>query len=69
MCLWFRILRTDTFSKQSIPQKVMLRCAKVVLLQTDMFVKKHKQYDKVITILLLYTIACIEYQYHANIIG
>ena len=33
-----------------------------------MFVKTHKQYDNIIITLLLYITACIEFQYHANIV-
>ena len=45
----------------------MSPCAKVVLCR-PICLSKHKQYDKVITILFLYVIACTEFQYHANIV-
>ena len=46
----------------------MSPCAKAVLCRL-IGLPKHKQYDKVITILLLYITACIEFQYHAYIVG
>ena len=46
----------------------MLPCAKVRFADRYVCKKKHKQYDKMITTLLLYIIACIEFQYHANIV-
>ena len=47
----------------------MSPCAKVIFCRPICLKKKHKQYDKIIITLLLYIIDCIEFQYHANIVG
>ena len=44
-----------------------MSCAKRCFADRCFF--KTQQYDKVITILLLYIIVCIEFKYHANIVG